>query len=280
MSETHDTAPTRFVEAGGFNYAFRRFGKKGEAPIVLLQHFRGNLDDWDPIITNSLAAKREVILFASAGVGLSTGETPDSVWDMTKHLAAFQEALNLEQVDILGYSLGGFIAQQFALSYPDRARRLILAGTGPQGGEGMEIFTHDILRVAVKDSPVPDDILLIFFQPTGASQAAGRAFLDRLKTRSADREPRTTLQTRDAQLKAIQGWGYPDGTRYARLKYIPHPTLVVGGINDAMFPSINAFTLAENLPNAYLSLYPDASHGGIMQYAELFSAQANNFLDA
>jgi pimeloyl-ACP methyl ester carboxylesterase len=279
MSDTHDTAPNRFAEASGLKYAYRRFGKKGATPIVFLQHFRGNLDDWDPIITNSLAQEREVILFASAGVGLSTGENPDNVWDMTKHLAAFLDALDLPQADILGYSLGGFVAQQFALTYPKRARRLILAGTGPQGGVGMEIFTHDILRIAVKDSPVPDDILLIFFQPTGESQAAGRAFLERLMTRPKDREPRTSLQTRDAQLKAIQGWGYPDGTQYARLKYIRHPTMVVGGINDAMFPSINAFTLAEHLPNAHLNLYPDASHGGIMQYGDLFSQQANGFLN-
>ena len=199
---------------------------------------------------------------------------------MSKHLRGFVGALDLKEVDLLGYSLGGFVAQQFALAHPDIVRRLILAGTGPQGGDGMEIFTHEVLHIAVKDQPVPDDILFIFFQPTESSRGAGKAFLRRLQTRTTERDPRTSLQTRDAQLKAIQGWGYRDGARFARLKYIRHPAFVVDGINDTMFPSINSFYLAEHLPNAHLALYPDSNHGGIMQFADQFVAQAGRFLSA
>jgi pimeloyl-ACP methyl ester carboxylesterase len=276
--ETHETAPTRFIEANGIRYAYRRFGKESGVPLVFLQHFRGTMDNWDPMITNGFAQDRPVVLFDNAGVGLSGGETPDNVADMARHAVAFIEALGLTQVDLLGFSLGGFVAQQVTLGHPDLVRRVVLAGTGPQGGEGMDRFTPAVEAVATKEKSGPESLLFLFFEPTATSQAAGRAFLQRLGARTTDREEPSSLQTRDAQLKAIQAWGVPEGERYARLKQIRQPVLVANGANDIMVPTVNSFILSQRLPNASLILYPDSGHGFLFQYAELFVEHVSRFL--
>ena len=276
--ETHETAPTRFIEANGIRYAYRRFGKEFGVPLVFLQHFRGTMDNWDPMITNGFAQDRPVVLFDNAGVGLSGGETPDNVADMARHAVAFIGALGLMQVDLLGFSLGGFVAQQVTLGHPDLVRRVVLAGTGPQGGEGMDRFTPAVEAVATKEKSGPDSLLFLFFEPTATSQAAGRAFLQRLGARTTDRDEPSSLQTRDAQLKAIQAWGVPEGERYARLKQIRQPVFVANGTNDIMVPTVNSFILSQRLPNAYLILYPDSGHGFLFQYAELFVEHVSRFL--
>ena len=276
--ESHATAPNLFAECDGFAYAYRRFGNPALTPIVFLQHYRGNMDDWDPIITDTLACDREVILFDNAGVGLSSGQTPDNILAMGNHVAAFTDAIGLKQFDILGYSMGGFIAQWFALARPASVRRLILAATGPQGGEGMERFTTYVASHANAAKPDVKDVLALFFEPSAGSQAAGHAHYHRTSLRTADPDTVPNLQTRDAQLKSIQDWGAQDGIRYARLKHITQPVFVVNGINDRMFLSINSFILASHIPNATLTLYPDSGHGAIFQYAEAFAKQACDFL--
>lgn len=276
--ETHETAPTRFIEANGIRYAYRRFGKESGVPLVFLQHFRGTMDNWDPMIINGFAQDRPVVLFDNAGVGLSGGETPDNVADMARHAVAFIEALGLTQVDLLGFSLGGFVAQQVTLGHPDLVRRVVLAGTGPQGGEGMDRFTPAVEAVATKEKSGPESLLFLFFEPTATSQAAGRAFLQRLGARTTDREEPSSLQTRDAQLKAIQAWGVSEGERYSRLKQIRQPVFVANGTNDIMVPTVNSFILSQRLPNAYLILYPDSGHGFLFQYAGLFVEHVSRFL--
>jgi pimeloyl-ACP methyl ester carboxylesterase len=276
--ETHETAPTRFIEANGIRYAYRRFGKESGVPLVFLQHFRGTMDNWDPMITNGFAPDRPVVLFDNAGVGLSGGETPDNVADMARHAVAFIGALGLMQVDLLGFSLGGFVAQQVTLGHPDLVRRVVLAGTGPQGGEGMDRFTPAVEAVATKEKSGPESLLFLFFEPTATSQAAGRAFLQRLGARTTDRDEPSSLQTRDAQLKAIQAWGVPEGERYSRLKQIRQPVFVANGTNDIMVPTVNSFILSQRLPNAYLILYPDSGHGFLFQYAGLFVEHVSRFL--
>jgi pimeloyl-ACP methyl ester carboxylesterase len=277
-AETHATTPNRFAQVGDHRYAYRRFGNRHGSPIIFRQHYRGNMDYWDPIVTDELAREHEVILFDNAGVGLSSGQTPDNVLAMTNHVSAFVDSLGLAQFDILGFSLGGFIAQRLALTRPSSVRRIILAATGPQGGQGMDRFTTDVATHANPDIPDIEDLLAVFFEPTERSQTAGRAHYLRTSLRVAEPDTFTNLQTRDAQLKAIQAWGAPDGMAYARLKYIQQPVLVVNGINDTMFLSINSFILASNIPNAILTLYPDSGHGSIFQYAELFAKQALGFL--
>jgi pimeloyl-ACP methyl ester carboxylesterase len=276
-TDTALPAPTRYVEADGVRFAYRRWEKPNGLPLVFMQYFSGNLDDWDPQVTDGFAVDYDVILFDNAGVWSSWGETPGTVSEMTRHALAFCDALGLKQFSVVGFSLGGMIAQQLALDHPDRVRRIVLLGTGPRGGEGMT-FTE----LSAEERAAPDRFLLdALFSPTDASQAPGRAFLKRLAARTHDRDRPVSKTTVEAQLRAIREWGtVPSSNRYAALQDIEQPTLAVHGNKDIAVPPINAFILAERLPDAQLVLYPDSSHGAQYQHAELFLKHAKLFLGA
>jgi pimeloyl-ACP methyl ester carboxylesterase len=273
--DTSITVPTRYAETKGTRFAYRRWGKPGGFPFVFLNYFSGNLDDWDPQITDSLAAEFDVVLFDNAGVASSGGETPGTVPEMARDALAFCDALGLKKFNAVGFSLGGMIAQQMALDHPDRLGRIILLGTGPRGGEGMT-FTE--LSADERADPV-QFLLAAFFSPSDASQAAGRAYLDRLAVRTRDRDQPVSPKTSEAQLRAIREWGaVPPSNRYAALQKIRHPTLVVHGTKDIVVQPINAFILAQHLPNAQLIMYPDSSHGAQYQHADVFLKHAKLFL--
>jgi pimeloyl-ACP methyl ester carboxylesterase len=276
-TDTALTAPTRFVEADGIRFAYRRWGKPGGLPLVFLNYFTGNLDDWGPLVTDGFAADHDVLLFENAGVASSGGETPSTVSEMTQDTVAFCDALGLKKFNVVGFSLGGMIAQQLALDHPDRVNRIVLLGTGPRGGEGMT-FTE----LSAEERADPDQFLLTaFFSPSEASQAAGRAYLKQLAARTHDRDLPVSQRTAQAQLRAIREWGtVPASNRYATLQNIKHPTLIVHGNKDIVVLPINAFILAQRLPDAQLILYPDSSHGAQYQHAELFLKHARLFLSA
>ena len=272
---SHETAPTQFVETQGIRYAYRRFGQPGTVPLLFLEYFNSNMDGWDPAVTNSLATDHEVILFDNAGVAASGGETPNTVVEMTPHCVAFCRALGLEAINIVGFSLGGMIAQQLALDHPDLVQRLILLGTAPRGGEGLT-FTE--LSSEEQTDPVAF-LLGAFFSPSEASQEAGREYLKRLESRKDDRDLPVSRNSVVAQLAAIREWGtIPATGRYSTLKDITHPTLIVHGNKDIVVPPINAFILAEHLPNAQLIVYSDSSHGAQYQHAKIFLEHVELFL--
>jgi pimeloyl-ACP methyl ester carboxylesterase len=222
-SYSHETAPTRFVEADGIRFAYRRFGKSGELPLLFLQYFNANMDDWDPSVTNGFALERDVILFDNAGIGSSGGETPSTVLEMTRHVLAFCRALGLKEIDAVGFSLGGMIVQQLAHDHPKLLRRIILLGTGPRGGEGMT-FTE--LSTEEKADPIRF-LLGAFFAPTETSQTAGKAFFGRLEWRRDDRDLPVSKKSAEGQLNAIREWGtIPPSNRYAMLEKIKHKALI------------------------------------------------------
>jgi pimeloyl-ACP methyl ester carboxylesterase len=274
-SYTHETVPTQFLEVNGIRYAYRRFGKLGTVPLLFLEYFNSNMDGWDPAVTNSLVADHEVILFDNAGVGASGGETPHTVEGMTEQCVAFCRALGLKAMHVVGFSLGGMIAQQLALDDSDLVQRLILLGTGPRGGDGMT-FTE----LSAEEQADPVAFLLgAFFSPSQASQAAGREYMKRLESRKHDRDLPVSRSSAEAQLAAIRDWGtIPASGRYATLKNITHPTLIVHGNKDVVVQPINALILAEHLPNAQLIVYCDSSHGAQYQHARVFLEHVKLFL--
>jgi pimeloyl-ACP methyl ester carboxylesterase len=281
QANLHDSAPTQFQEIGDIRLAYRKFGKEGAPPLVCLQHFTGRMDNWDPIHTNRLAQDRPVVLVDYRGVGRSSGETPDSMQGMGRDIIAFIRTLGAKQADIFGFSIGGMVAQQIALDAPELVRRLILVGTGPSGGEGMAAFSPKVQEIfsRLKSKPA-ERALELFFSPSAASQAAGKAWIARILARQADREPDASPQVAAAQLAALAKWGQVTGERYDSLKNIPHRTLVVNGHDDIMVPTVNSFILQQKLPDARLILFPDSGHGSHFQFAEEFAEAAARFLAA
>jgi pimeloyl-ACP methyl ester carboxylesterase len=279
---THDTVPTRFVEAGGTRFAYRRFGTPGSAPpLVLVQHFRGNLDNHDPAITNRLAQDREVILFDNTGVGQSTGQAPDTIEGMAHDAAAFIDALGLDTIDIFGHSMGGHVTQQLLVDRPQLIRRAALVGTGPRGGEGMAGPTPAVAALWTAHYDPEDELWLrIMFHTSETSQAAGRVWLQRIRARHTDRDAPVSTETASAHRAAAGKWGAPADGSYDYLRTIQQPALVVNGLADIIVPTVNSYILQQHLPNAQLILYPDSAHGAQFQWAELFGAHLTMFLDA
>lgn len=274
------TAPTQFVQTKTETYAYRRFGSGSGLPLLLLQHFTGTLDNWDPAVTDALATGREVILFESAGIGRSSGTVPQTIDGMASHALAFLDALGLRTVDVLGFSLGGMVAQQMVLERPSIFRKLILAATAPRGGEDIMHLQKPSLAKHFGDPTVKGYAILqkIFFTATESSQAAGARFIGRLMQRETDREPISGGEVAAAQMAAFQDWEQIKGERFAGLKGIHQPVLVVNGIFDELIPIQNSYWLSENLPNAVLLTYPDSGHGSIFQFHEFFTHQVSAFL--
>jgi pimeloyl-ACP methyl ester carboxylesterase len=276
---THQTAPTQYVDARGTRFAYRRFGKAGSVPLVFNQHFTGTMDHWDPAVTDGLARDREVILFNNAGISSSSGEVPTTFEEMGANAIAFIKALRLRHVDVLGFSIGGFVAQEITLQSPDLVRRLVLVGTGPRGGQSMATLTPEAERIfAATYKPAEELWLKVHFTDSEASQAAGRAFLKRFLRRTDNRDPAVSEKVAPAQIEAIGKWGVQREGSYGYLKTILQPTLVVNGDNDVIIYSINSWILQQNIPNAQLIIYPDASHGSQYQYPERFVRHVSMFL--
>jgi pimeloyl-ACP methyl ester carboxylesterase len=274
------SAPTQFVQSGSEQYAYRRFGSGPKLPLLCLQHFTGTLDNWDPAVTDPLAREREVILFESAGIGCSGGIAPNTVTEMATHALAFMDGLGLTTCDVLGYSLGGMIAQEMALRRPSIIRRMILVGTAPRGGEDVMHLEKPGLAEHIQNPALKGYAVLqkIFFAPTNSSQAAGAAFIGRLMQRSEDREPLAGPAVAQAQMAAFREWEQVSGERFSDLKKIPHPTLVVNGVFDEMIPVQNSYWLSAHLPNAVLLTYPDSGHGSLSQFHDSFTRQVTAFL--
>ena len=276
MTRTHVSAPTQYVEANGIRFAYRRFGKPGGVPIVFNQHFIGTMDHWDPAVTDGLARTREVILFNNAGVSSSSGVTPASFREMGANAIAFIRALGIGPIDVLGISIGGFVAQEITLQGGDLVRKLILVGTGHRGNDMSASRSAEIFA---RTYDPPEHLwLAVHFSPSEASQKAGLAFLER-KLRRQDRDPEVSEQTMAAQREAIGRWITPGNGSLDYLQAIKQPTLVVQGSNDVIIPTAHSVTLQQHLPKAQLIIYPDSNHGSIYQHPELFIANATAFLD-
>jgi pimeloyl-ACP methyl ester carboxylesterase len=272
---TWQYVPTRTVDVGGTKFAYRELGPETGVPVIFLNHLAAELDRWDPRVVDGIAAKRRVIVFDNRGIGASEGKTPNSVEAMADDAIAFIRALGFEQVDLLGFSLGGFISQVIALKEPQLVRRMILAGTGPAGGVGIDKVTRVTIRDVIKAGLTfrhPEYYL--FFTSTANGRRAARDFLRRLKERKANRVKGVSIPAFITQLKAIHAWGRQAPADLSRIK---HPVLVANGDQDKMVPSSNSIDMARRIPDAELVIYEDAGHGGIFQYHQQFVPKALAF---
>ena len=276
------TAPTEFLRVKDETYAYRRIGSGVRRPLLCLQHFTGTLDNWDPAVTDPLGDGREVILFDSAGVGRSTGKVPTTVAGMAAHALNFLDGLCLTSCDVLGFSLGGMVAQQMAIDRPSSVHRMILVGTAPRGGEEIMHLDKPTLARHLSDPTLKGYAVLqkLFFAPTSSSQTAGAAFIERLAQRQEDLDTASGPDVAAAQMAAFREWEQFTGSRFGDLARIHQPTLVVNGIHDEMIPVSNSYRLAENLPDAVLLVYSDSGHGSLSQFHDSFTRHATAFLSS
>ncbi|KWH18666.1 alpha/beta fold hydrolase [Burkholderia multivorans] len=274
------TVPTRYVDAFGVRYAYRRFGNDGGGrPLLCLQHFTGTLDNWDPAIVDALARDREIILFENAGVGRSGGQVPTSVAQMAEHVLRFVDALSLDTLHILGFSLGGFLAQEIAIARPALVERMIVSGSAPEGGEGAGMDRPELLAIYTDaEMPMSEKLKRLFFPATQEGQAAAAAFVVRLAARSAEPDLPAGPEVASAQLQAMIAWANWSGDVAQKLSRIRQPVLVTNGDDDRMIPTANSFVLAQGLPNATLIVYPNSGHGALFQYAQTYVAHVTELL--
>jgi pimeloyl-ACP methyl ester carboxylesterase len=271
-------APNRVVSAAnGIEYAYRQVGE-GTPALVLLQHFRGNLDNWDPALVDALARDRRVVTFDNAGVGGSTGTTPNTITQMARDAIAFLEALELGPVDLLGFSIGSFVAQEIALVRPAVVRRIVLASSAPRGAAGMHGWAPEVIGAVGEPAPNPDGYLGVFFTRSAASRQAGVETLGRLTARRDDRDKQSTWQTRQAQYDAVCEWGIPDHGQLQRVSAIDMPVFVANGDGDPMILPHFSYLLAGLIPQARVKIYPDAAHGFLFQHHAEFARDVDAFL--
>lgn len=280
MSETHCTTPTRFVSIDGAQFAYRRWGNtdSGQPPILLLQHFRGGMDHWDPLMTDGLAKSREVILLNGRGVASSNGAPRTRIEDMADDAAACVRELGLRQIDVLGFSLGGFQALDLTIRHPQLIRKLMLIGTGPRGGNPE--MEQQVLATAPKPIPELEDFLYLFFGQSAQAQQAGREFWERRHQR-VDQDPPSSPAVANAQIEANTYYlpRVSESDPFAYLRNIQQPTFILNGVNDVMIPTVNSYYMARNIPNAQLFIYPDSGHAAHFQYPERFLQHVTQFLN-
>jgi pimeloyl-ACP methyl ester carboxylesterase len=277
--DSYITSENRRIEAAnGTTFAYRDLGSS-EAPLVLLQHFRGNLDSWDHALVDALADHRPVVTFDNTGVGGSTGTTAHTITEMASDAVAFLDALELDEVDILGFSIGSFVAQEITLARPALVRNLVLASSAPQGAEGMHGWAKDVIDAVGKPKTGPEGVLAVFYAPSPTSQDAGKQSLQRIfGARTDDRDTDTTWQTRQAQYDAVCSWGVPNHALLQRVGAIDCPVFIANGDSDPMILPHYSHLLAGLIPQAKVKIYPDSAHGFLFQHAAEFAADVETFL--
>ena len=277
MAGYTDVSTSHVTAENGIEYAYRDLGQ-GDVPLVLLQHFRGNLDNWDPALIDDLAAERRVVTFNNRGVGSTSGTTPNTIEAMARDAIAFLDALGVETVDLLGFSIGSFVAQEIALIRPDLLRRVVLASAAPQGADGMHGWAPDVIGAVGQPEPSPEGYVGVFFAHTSTSMQAGQQAAGRIFGRQANRDEPTTWQTRQAQYDAVCSWGIPNHSLLQRVSAIELPVFVANGDSDPMILPRYSYLLAGLLPDARLKIYPDSAHGFLFQHHSEFAADVHAFL--
>jgi pimeloyl-ACP methyl ester carboxylesterase len=270
--------PIKSVNVDGVPIAYRIFGPESGMPLVMQQRFRGSMDDWDPALIATLAKERRLVIWDNAGIGFSGGSVQGSITEMAKTGSSFIDALGLDQVDLLGFSVGGYVTQRLALLRPDLVRNIILAGTGPGGGEGATYPGPEVAYWVKPEHPLFDALKALWYNDSPDGQAATRAYMDRVYHDNRPPQADVTNEAGAAQRAAIVNWWKGSDATLPELDRIKQPVLVVSGNRDVMVPTPNSFLMAQKLPNAQLIIYPNSGHGALFQYYQTFSAHVLQFL--
>jgi pimeloyl-ACP methyl ester carboxylesterase len=280
-NDSYISAENRRIEAAnGTTFAYRDLGSS-EVPLVLLQHFRGNLENWDSALVDALAEYRRVVTFDYVGVGGSTGQSDHTVAEMARGTLAFLDAMQLAEVDLLGFSIGSFVAQDVTLTRPALVRRLVLASSAPQGAAGMHGWAKEVMDSVGVPQPAAEGVLAVFFAPSATSQAAGKQSLQRIYgARTEDRDVDTTWATRLAQYDAVCSWGEPSHALLERVSAIDCPVFIANGDSDPMILPHYSYLLAGLIPQSQVKIYPDSAHGFLFQHATEFAADVEAFLNS
>jgi pimeloyl-ACP methyl ester carboxylesterase len=278
ITEEQTRATQRVTAGNAIEYAYRDLGES-DVPLVLLQHFRGNLDNWDPALVEALATSLRVVTFDNVGVGASTGSTPNTIEAMAHDAIAFLEAMEFQRVDLLGFSIGSFVAQEIALIRPGLLRRIVLASSAPQGAAGMHGWAPEVIGAVGQPETSPQGYVGVFFAPTATSREAGQQAAGRIFGRTSDRDEPTTWQTRQAQYDAVCTWGIPNHSLLQRVAAIELPVFVANGDSDPMIHPRYSHLLAGLLPDARVKIYPDSAHGFLFQHHQEFAADVHAFLE-
>ena len=276
----YSAVPNQRVSAtNGVEYTYRETGD-GSVPLLLLQHFRGNLDNWDPALVDALASTRKVVAFDNVGVGGTSGATQNSVREMAHGATAFIAAMGFEQVDLLGFSIGSFVAQEIALSRPEVVRRVVLASSAPEGADGMHGWAPEVIGAVGKPETSAEEYLSVFFTSSDTSQQAGKEALGRMYSRQEDRDKHTTWETRLSQYDAVCAWGIPNHALLQKVSAIEVPIFIANGDSDPMILPRYSYLLAGLIPQSTIKIYPDSAHGFLFQHHTEFAADLAEFLDA
>lgn len=276
QNRNHQTARTQFITVKGNAIAYRVLGKEDGIPLVLLPGLGGSMDDWDPAVTDGLAKKYKVIIFDNKGVASSKGTTPNTVQAMADDAVDFIKALNLPQVNIMGFSMGGFVAQRIVLTNPSLINKVILTGTGPQGAIGLSNLPNIIAGTAGLS---PEASYLKFgFTESAQSTAEGKASFARVQLRTTDRDLPLNDAASNAQFTAVLSWAQPNADALTEIEKIKKPVLIVHGENDLPVSVQNAKNMAQHLDDAELVIFPDSGHASFYQYHDTFVAKAIEFL--
>jgi pimeloyl-ACP methyl ester carboxylesterase len=271
-------AETTFITVDGNRLGYRMFGKQNGVPLIILNRFRGTLDTWDPAFLDTLAKERTIVIFDSAGVGISEGKTPDNIAAAALIAQAFIRTMGLKQVDVLGWSMGGAVAQRLTLDSPDLVRKVVVAGSGPGGVPEAPKAPAKVWEVASKPVNDDEDFMYLFFDTVEESCEAARKSFDRIRSRKVPHVPAVRIESVKAQAAALMAWGAGSDSAYPRLNEIRQPVLIANGTNDVMVHAFNSYVMQQRLPNGQLILYPKSGHGFLFQYAELFGRHVNEFL--
>jgi len=278
MPTLYATTPIQYVDVEGTRLAYREFGEDAGVPLVMFSRFRGSIDDWDPTVIERLANERHVIIFDNAGVGFSDGAVQKNITEMAHTAIHFIHALGIELADLLGFSMGGYIAERIALTTPDLVRYLILVGTGAGGGEGAVPQGPEVEEWIKPENDLAETLQALMFSTSETGKAATKAYMNRIYTPQRPARADVTAEAAYALRAAITDWWAGNGSTVGELRNISQPTLIVNGIRDIMVPTPNSFLLARKIPNAQLVIYPDSGHGALFQYPETFSKEVLTFI--